>query len=38
MLKICRAISVRTAIGKGIEPTNSRTEGVVINPAELLIV
>jgi hypothetical protein len=38
MLKICSTISVCTAIGKGIEPTIGRTEGVIINSAELLIV
>jgi hypothetical protein len=38
MLKICRAISISTAIGKGIETAISRTEGVIINSAELLIV
>jgi hypothetical protein len=38
MLEICLTISVSTAIGKGIEPAISRTEGVIINSAELLIV
>jgi hypothetical protein len=38
MLKICSTISVCTAIGKGIETAISRTAGVIINSAKLLIV
>jgi hypothetical protein len=38
MLKICRAIGICTAIGEGIEPAIRRTEGMFINPAELLII
>jgi hypothetical protein len=37
MLKVCRAIGVSTSIGKGINPAIRRTEGVVINSAELFI-
>jgi hypothetical protein len=37
MFKICRAIGISTAIGKGIKPAIGRTEGEVINSADLLI-